>query len=234
MTTELASRPVVASELDILAALVPLAGKDIIELGCGAAELARALMRRHPDSRFTGVEVDERQHAKNLAAPQPGMRFVAGVAQAIPFPDVSFDLALMLKSLHHVPVAEMAQALAEVVRVLRPGGHLYVSEPVYAGALNDVIRLFNEEGAVRAAAQAALDTALRMEVWTQVAEQRFDLAVHFADFADFERRTIGVTFAERHLDATQLAAVRAAFEPHLGADGARFTRPMHVRMLRRN
>ena len=54
----------------------------------------------------------------------------------------------------------MAQALGEVARVLRPGGHLYVSEPVYGGAFNEVIRVFNDEGVVRAAAQAALDDAL--------------------------------------------------------------------------
>ena len=225
--------PLVDNELDVLGALVPLDGQDIVELGCGAAELARALLRRHPNSRVTGVEVDARQHAKNLAAPQPGLTFVAGVAQDIPCADASFDLALMLKSLHHVPTDSMAQALAEAARVLRPGGHLYVSEPVYAGALNDVIRLFNEERAVRAAAQAALDAALRSGPWEAVDERRFEVPVRFADFADFERRTIRVTFADRQVDAAQLAAIRAAFEPHVGPDGARFTRPMHVRLLRR-
>ena len=228
-----APTPRVDNELDLLEALVPLAGQRIVELGCGAAELARALLRRHPDASVTGLEVDERQHAKNLAAPQEGLTFVAGGAQAIPLPDASFDLALMLKSLHHVPPGSMGEALAEARRVLRPGGHLYVSEPVYAGALNDVIRLFNEERAVRAAAQAALDAALAAGGWTAVAERRFEVPVRFADFADFERRTIRVTFAERRVDAAQLAAIRAAFEPHVGPDGARFTRPMHVRLLRR-
>ena len=57
--------------------------------------------------------------------------------------------------------------------------------------------------------------------------------MRFADFADFERRTIGVTFAERRVDAAQLAAIRAAFEAHAGPGGAHFVRPMHVRLLRR-
>lgn len=225
--------PLIDDELDVLDALVPLAGQAIIELGCGAARLARSLLERYPDSRVTGLEVDERQHAKNLAAPQAGLHFVAGGAQAIPFPDASFDLALMLKSLHHVPMPLLAQALREAARVLRRGGHLYVSEPVYAGPLNEIVRLFNDEGVVRAAAQAALDEALRGGSWEQVAERRFETPVAFRDFADFEQRMMRPTYADHRIDDTKLAQVGAAFAPHCGPDGARFTRPMHVRLLRR-
>src|SRR5205085_484494 len=89
----------VDNELDLLAALVPLDGKHVIELGCGAAALARELVRRFPGSRVTGLEVDARQHAANLATAQAGLTFVAAGAQAIPFDDATFDLALMLKSL---------------------------------------------------------------------------------------------------------------------------------------
>lgn len=223
----------VDDELDVLAELVPLAARDIIELGCGAAKLARTLLERYPDSRVSGLEVDERQHAKNLASPQPGLRFVAGGAQAIPFADASFDVALMLKSLHHVPTPLLAQALGEVARVLRSHGDLYVSEPVYAGPLNEVTRLFNDEGVVRAAAQAAMDAALLTGAWEQVAERRFEMPVSFRDFADFEQRMMRPTFADHRIDDAKLAAVRAVFEPHVGADGAHFVRPMHVRVLRK-
>ncbi|EHR72110.1 methylase involved in ubiquinone/menaquinone biosynthesis [Burkholderiales bacterium JOSHI_001] len=228
-----ATVPLITDELDLLAELVPLAGQDIVELGCGAAQLARALLARFPGSQFTGLEVDALQHAKNLAAPQPGLHFAAGGAQAIPLPDQAFDLALMLKSLHHVPMAWMAQALAEVARVLRPRGHLYVSEPVYDGPFNEVIRVFNDEGAVRAAAQAAVDAALRSGHWKQVAERRFEMPVHFQDFDEFERRMMRPSFADHGIDDAKLAATRAVFQPHLGPDGARFSRPMHVRLLRR-
>lgn len=234
MTTASAPPRLVDDELDLLAKLLPLGrGLDIVELGCGNARLARALLRRFPGCRVTGLEVDARQHAKNLADPQPALEFVAAGAQAVPRADASFDLALMLKSLHHVPLDAMDAALAEVRRVLRPRGWLVVSEPVYAGALNEVVRLFNDEGVVRAAAQAALDRALAGGGWDAVLERRFDVPAHFRDFADFERRMVDVTFAERHLDDATRAAVRARFEPHLGADGAAFTRPMHLRLLRR-
>lgn len=221
-------------ELDLLAEWLPLPqGLDIVELGCGNARLARALLQRFPGCRVTGLEVDARQHALNLAEPQPGLHFIAAPAQAVPLPDARFDLALMLKSLHHVPLAAMDAALAEARRVLRPSGCLYVSEPVFAGPLNHIVRLFNDEGAVRAAAQAALDRALAGGGWQAVHEERFVTAVHFRDFADFERRMVDVSFAERHLDDALRAEVRARFEPHLGAEGAAFVRPMHARLLRR-
>lgn len=228
------SSVLIEDELTVLEALVPLKGQRIIELGCGNARLARDLLGQFTDSELVGLEVDARQHAKNLAAPQDRLQFVAAGAQEIPFEDASFDLALMLKSLHHVPLPLLAQALKEIARVLRPSGHLYVSEPVYTGDLNELIRHFNDEGIVRAAAQKALDQALQGSDWLQVTERRFDVPVHFRDFADFEQRMMRPTYADHQLDERKIAAVRDAFEPHCSAAGALFTRPMYVRLLKRN
>lgn len=225
--------PLIRDELSVLSDLLPLEGLNIIELGCGNARLARQLLQAFPTSQVTGLEVDVRQHAKNLAGPQERLSFVAAGAQSIPFPDASFDLALMLKSLHHVPLAVLDQALSEVARVLRPGGHLYVSEPVYDGPLNEIVRLFNDEGEVRAAAQAAVDRALVQGPWQQVAERRFDMPVHYADFVEFEQRMMRPTFADHHLTDELIQRVARAFAPHCGPSGADFTRPMHVRVLRR-
>ena len=225
--------PRIDNELDVLEELLPLSGLHIIELGCGAAQLARSLLLRHPDCQVTGLEVDTRQHAKNLAAPQAGLQFMVAGAQEIPCAEASFELALMLKSLHHVPLPLMARSLGEVARVLRPGGHLYVSEPVFGGPLNDIVRIFNDEELVRAAAQAAVDAALRTGAWAQVAERHFETPVRFKDFADFQQRMMRPTFADHHIGDSALTAARKAFEPHAGPEGARFTRPMHVRLLRR-
>ena len=226
--------PLISNELDLLTSLAdPLNHPRIIELGCGAAHLSRQLLQRFDRCHVTGLEVDVRQHAKNLQNPAERLDFIQAGAQAIPFADGAFDLALMLKSLHHVPLPRMGQALDEVARVLRPGGHLYVSEPVYDGALNEIVRLYNDEGVVRAAAQAAVDAALTTGRWQPVAERRFDMPVRWRDFAEFEQRMMRPTFADHRLDDAKVARVRAAFEPHVGPDGAHFTRPMHVRLLRR-
>lgn len=225
--------PLIDDELDLLAKLVPLAGCQLIELGCGQARLARALLARFPDAQVTALEVDARQHAKNLAAPQPGLRFLQAGAQAIPFADGSFDGALMLKSLHHVPMPLMAQALTEAARVLRPGGWLYVSEPVYAGPLNEIMRLFNDEGVVRAAAQCALDQALASGLWQAADDHRFEMPVHFENFATFEKRMMQPTFANHQIDAPLREAIRQRFESHLSPLGVHLRRPMHVRLLRK-
>ena len=127
--------PTLRDELDLLADLVPLAEQRLIELGCGNARLARSLLARYPGSQLVGLEVDAVQHAKNVANPQQRLVFMAGSAEAIPFPDASFDGALMLKSLHHVPLDGMDQALAEVARVVKPGGWFYVSEPIFGLSL---------------------------------------------------------------------------------------------------
>jgi hypothetical protein len=84
-----------------------------------------------------------------------------------------------------------------------------------------------------AAAQAELDEALRSGAWEQVAERRFEMPVPFSDFADFEQRMMRPTYAGHGIDDAKLAEARAAFEPQCGPDGALFTRPMHVHLLRR-
>ncbi len=226
--------PLVTDELDLLNTLIPLDRHgNIIELGCGAAGLARRLLARFPGCEVTALEVDERQHAKNLLCPLPGLQFIQAGAQAIPLAAEAFDLALMLKSLHHVPLPQMDQALLEIHRVLKPDGLLYVSEPVFAGALNEIMRLFHDEELVRAAALRALQKAVAGNAWVQISETLFNVPVQFRDFAEFEARMIGVTFANHHLDATLLQRVRTRFEQHMSADGAHFVRPMRVNLLRK-
>ena len=186
----------VARESDIYAELLPLAGARVMELGCGAADHTLRIAKKYPTARITGFEVDAIQHAKNLkvAAPQ-NVRFVEGGAQRILAPDASVDVVLMFKSLHHVPVSEMDTALAEIARVLVPGGLAYISEPVFAGELNDIIRIFNDEQHVR---QHAFD-AVRQTV------RRLDANLPVFDVKSMETQVAESLFVERMVAALSVA-----------------------------
>ncbi len=221
-------------EIELLAETLPLEGARVLELGCGAAAMTRLIAERCPVATIVATEVDTHQHAKNLAAePIPRVTFVAGGAERIDADDASFDVVLMFKSLHHVPGELLDAALGEIARVLRPGGLAWISEPIYAGPYNDVMKLFHDERVVREAAFDAVTRAVASGRLGLERELFFRAPVKFADFAEFDRRMLQVTHTEHRLDEALRARVRSAFEAHLGADGAHFAQPMRVDLLRR-
>jgi SAM-dependent methyltransferase len=227
-------RELVSDEIEFMRRVVPLGGARVIELGCGAADLARRLLTREIVASVTALEVDERQHRANIAgrAP-PQLAFLRGGAEAIPLPDAQFDVALMLKSLHHVPLEQLDRALREVSRVLVPGGHLYVSEPVYAGDFNEIVRLFHDEGKVRAAAYRAMMRAIRDRTFEDAGEHVFDTALAFRNFDDFVDRIVRVTHSDIVLADDVAVEVRRRFEQAMTPDGARFVRQMRINVLRK-
>ena len=104
-----------------------LSGKRVLEVGCGHGGGASYLMRTlHPAS-YTGLDLNpagiafcRKRH--NLA----GLEFVHGDAENLPFPDQSFDAVINIESSLHYP--RFPRFLAEVARVLRPGGHFLYAD----------------------------------------------------------------------------------------------------------
>ena len=91
------------------------------------------------------------------ADPDHTDRYVDAPGQALPFGDSSFDVVVFSNSLHHIPSDDMAQALVEAGRVLRPGGTLYVAEPEIEGPEDSMGYPVIDETAVRTEAQQVLD-----------------------------------------------------------------------------
>ena len=227
--------PVADEAAFFCATVAPSPSARVVELGCGNAAFARTLLARGAVREVVAFEVDRVQHTANLAAPPvEGLRFVAGGAEAVPLPDAGCDIVVMLKSLHHVPADRLDAALAEAARILVAGGLLYVSEPVYAGPFNEIMKLFHDEGAVRAAAVAALQRAVAAGRFVWAREVTFDAPVAFASYADFVDRTVRVTHSDLTLTPAVEAEVRARYAAHADAAGAaRFMRPMRVDFLRK-
>ncbi|MCB1772311.1 MAG: class I SAM-dependent methyltransferase [Gammaproteobacteria bacterium] len=225
----------VSSDFEQLQALRPGDGAHWLELGCGAAFTTRRLAESFPGLRITAMEVDRTQHEKNLAIDDlPNVTFRFGGAEHIGLPDASVDVVIMLKSLHHVPLDLMDSALREIARVLRPGGFAYISEPVYAGPFNEILRLFNDEKKVRQAAFDAVAACVESGLLALDREVHFHAVTRFEGFAEFERRIIGATHSAFDVDDALLARVRAAFAPHVGDDGfAQFHQPMRLDLLRK-
>jgi ubiquinone/menaquinone biosynthesis C-methylase UbiE len=98
---------------------------DVLEIGCGSGAMAAEVLRRFPDVRLTATDYDQSMvdaAQRRLASFNSRVEVRQADATSLPFSDASFDSALSFIMLHHV--VDWEQALAELVRVLRPGGVL--------------------------------------------------------------------------------------------------------------
>jgi SAM-dependent methyltransferase len=115
--------------IDPKAVLGDLSGGRVLDVATGAGGFVRFLLdglRDHEE--IVGIDSSpERGEAFATAfGDHPDVRFVEMDADRLAFPDRSFDTVCVSNSLHHV--VDPAPVLAEMLRVLRPGGHLVVNE----------------------------------------------------------------------------------------------------------
>jgi ubiquinone/menaquinone biosynthesis C-methylase UbiE len=224
----------VVNEIQLLLGELPLDDARVLELGCGKAEKTRTLAQSGRVREVIALEVDRIQHAKNLQITDlPNVHFHHAGAEAIPEADASVDIVLMFKSLHHVPVELMDQALREIARVLRPGGLAWISEPVFAGEFNEVMRVFHDEKIVREAAFAAVGKAVASGLLQLERQLFFSTRSHFDNFEQFDQRMIQVTHTDHSLSPELYDEVRRRFEAHLTPAGATFYPPQRVDLLKK-
>jgi ubiquinone/menaquinone biosynthesis C-methylase UbiE len=136
----------------------PQRGQQLLDVGCGNGAAAIRLAQTFGLS-VTGVDIDPGQitAATSAAGPRSGVRFLAADATALPFPDGEFDLVYTNKTTHHIPHWE--HALEEMVRVLKPGGHLIYSD--FVAPLGR--RLPTRSGINRIAEEHRLQAVLRQQ-----------------------------------------------------------------------
>jgi SAM-dependent methyltransferase len=222
----------ISKEANILDELLPLSGASILELGCGKAEMTRIVATKAAS--VLALEVDEVQLEKNRAiADLPNVVFEYGGAERIPLSDGGFDIVLMFKSLHHVPVTLMDRVFPEIRRVLKPGGLAYISEPVYAGDFNEILQLFHDEREAREAAFHAVKQAVLSGQFELLAQKFFLNPMYFDGFGQFEDQVLKVTHTDHRLSPELYEEVRSRFNMYMAPGGADFRMPIRVDLLRR-
>jgi SAM-dependent methyltransferase len=217
------------TDLAVLDRLVQLDGSDVLDVGCGGGALVRQLAER--GARAMGLEISERQlgHARDHGVG----RFVVGRAQELPLDDDSLDLVLFMRSLHHVPEASMLPALVDARRVLRPGGVVYVAEPLAEGDYFELVRIVDDETDVRAAAQRALADGERAGL-ERMRTLEYEVGAVSAGLDTLRRRIVDVdperaAVFDAHEDELIEAFARLGDE----REGGRwFTQPMRADLLR--
>ncbi len=154
-------------------------GTAILEIGCGSGVSTKLLAQRLRPRRVVAIETDPsmirlaRRHLRRVPA-RTAIHLSLADATRMPFPDGEFDAVFEVGVIHHVP--EWRAALAEVGRVLRPGGVFFFVEVsrgrltrgLYFFVPHDKESMFSREELVQALSDAGLEAQLplrRLPFW---------------------------------------------------------------------
>ena len=200
-------------------------GQRALDVCCGTGDLAFALAAQGAEvtgldfsEAMLAVAEDRRQKAEvrgqrseggtppSALGPPPYVSFVRGDAQHLPFPDASFDLVTVGYGLRNL--ASWEAGLAEMARVVRPGGKLLVLDfgkpdqalwrAVYFGYLRLIVPVFGKVFAGRADAYAYILESLQHYPAQRGVEARMrDLGLHQVRVINFLAGAMSLNLGER-------------------------------------
>jgi ubiquinone/menaquinone biosynthesis C-methylase UbiE len=212
--------------------LAPGTGWRWVDIGCGNGAFTELLIERCAPAEVQGIDPSEAQIG--FARTRPGARmaqFRQGDAMAPPFPDKSFDAAVMTLVLFFVP--EPAQGVAEMVRMVRPGGLVaaYVWDMLGGGFPLEPIQAEMRAMGLKPALPPRIDVtpiAPLRNLWTAAgldAVETREITVQrtFADFEEFwttgllSNSTRSIVAA---MSAADVETLKSRVRARLPADGA--------------
>ncbi|HEU5298874.1 MAG TPA: class I SAM-dependent methyltransferase [bacterium] len=114
----------------VAGALALRGDESVLDVGCGTGIVLAALAARHPGARLTGIDADPGMLERAAARTALGipLRLILAYAQALPFRAGTFDAAVSTLIFHHLPTDVKRTALAEIARVLKPGGGFLLAD----------------------------------------------------------------------------------------------------------
>jgi ubiquinone/menaquinone biosynthesis C-methylase UbiE len=106
-------------------------GNSVLDVGCGTGEVALLAKTRTQAGKVYGIDPAPEMIAvarSKATRKKLEIDFRVGVIESLPFPDASIDVVTSSLMMHHLPDDLKARALAEVYRVLKPGGRLLIAD----------------------------------------------------------------------------------------------------------
>ena len=213
--------------------LAPATGLRWIDIGCGNGAFTELLVERCAPSEIVGVDPSEGQLVFARSRHQAGIaKFLQGDAVALPFDDNSFDASAMALVIFFVP--EPAKGLAEMVRVVRPGGTIsaYVWDLLEPGGfpmapLQEEMRSSGIQPLLPPSAEVSRMNALR-SLWlnaglADVATREITVSRTFEDFDDFwgsVEIAIGMATATRDMSDSDKADLKARMHARVRSDSS--------------
>ena len=209
MPTDLSNLPR-RRHADVLREMLDLKGARLADIGCGDGGLVRFLTREGAE--VTGVEPQEAQLARARSAPAVAEEdYVLAGAENLPFESGRFDIVVFSNSLHHVPLELIDPALVEATRILKPGGQLYIQEPVAEGPFFELVKPVEDETFVRAKAYEALKAAAEGPELEEMLEYRYVAPAKHSSFEAFADMLVAVDPRRKDRLETHRESLRAAF-----------------------
>ncbi len=124
-------------------------GQRLLDIGCGTGSLVVQLLKLHPNADVTGLDPDPKALARaRKKADRAGLspKLEQGFSDDLPFPDSSFDVVFSSFMFHHLEPDEQQATLAEVRRVLKPGGSFHLVDFSGASERTNVAGRMGETG----------------------------------------------------------------------------------------
>ncbi|MGZ2260218.1 bifunctional 2-polyprenyl-6-hydroxyphenol methylase/3-demethylubiquinol 3-O-methyltransferase UbiG [Roseobacter sp. A03A-229] len=170
------------------------AGKDVLDLGCAGGFMAEALADR--GARVTGIDPAAEAIAAaeaHASAEGKDITYDVGFGEALPYAAQSFDAVVCVDVLEHVQ--DLDQVLAEVARVLRPGG-LFLYDTINRNPLARLATITLAEDVLRLLPKGTHDPAMFIKPVELIS------ALQAADFAVGPQTGLGPRGVNRRFDLT--------------------------------